>query len=234
VTQVSVRAFEARGQTLARRAAQAWLGAPGGPAWPACGRDEELGLPVPVASGPDVLRCLAEARSGLCERPAGKGTYHPGVGRCRRHEGATGRAEGAWMVGHLIAVELDVSPWQALLTAVRRAAGAAAWYHEKLAEAPGDAALAVGGSHRGWLEDWRDAQDRMVRYSKLAIDAGVAAAMVTQARGEGEQLARVLNAALGEAELDEETETRLRQALRRALLAQDGGPMLPGGLAVGQ
>jgi len=45
--------------------------------------------------------------------------------------------------------------------------------------------------------------------------------LVSQARSEGEQLARVLNAALGEVALDEATEQRLRTALRNALLAME-------------
>ena len=43
--------------------------------------------------------------------------------------------------------------------------------------------------------------------------------LVAQARTEGEQIAQVLNTALGAVQLDEETESRLRIALREALMS---------------
>lgn len=122
-------------------------------------------------------------------------------------------------MAHIIARQLDVSPWEALLIAVKRAAGWAYFYDTKLAECTDDDELRPGGAFHDWVVAAERVNDKLARYSKMAVDAGVAAMMVTQARNEGEMIARVLNAALGEAGLGEEAEARLRVALRKALLA---------------
>lgn len=123
------------------------------------------------------------------------------------------------MVAHVIARISDISPWEALLLAVKRAAAWAAFYDVKLGEAPDDDALAPGGSHHHWVLAAERVNDKLARYSKMAVDAGVAALVVQSYRVEGETLARVVNTALGAADLGPEQETRLRAALREALLA---------------
>jgi len=127
------------------------------------------------------------------------------------------------MVAHLIARQLDISPWEALLLAVKRAAGWSYFYETKLAElADGnDDELRPGGSHHDWVVALERVTDKLARYSKMAVDAGVAAMLVQQARNEGEQIAQVLNAALGAVELTDEQETKMRQAMRNALMSLD-------------
>ncbi|WP_089105480.1 hypothetical protein [Streptomyces hyaluromycini] len=49
-------------------------------------------MTIPTRSaGHDHPKCGAKKRQaeGLCERPAGRGTSHPGTGRCRLHGGST-------------------------------------------------------------------------------------------------------------------------------------------------
>jgi hypothetical protein len=122
------------------------------------------------------------------------------------------------MMAHAIARPLDISPWEALLLAVRRAAAWGAFYESKLAEVTNDDDLRPGGSAHDWVKAAERVNDKLARYSKMAVDAGVAAMLVTQARVEGEQVARALNRALAETNLDAETEARIRAALRRALV----------------
>jgi hypothetical protein len=127
------------------------------------------------------------------------------------------------MMAHVIARVLDISPWEALLLAVKRAAAWSAFYEMKLAAVePGDDdALRPGGAAYDWVMAAERVTDKMARYAKMAVDAGVAAAMVAQARNEGETIARVLNAALGAAQLNIEQEAAIRSALRTALLELD-------------
>lgn len=195
--------------------------------WPEVEVDPVLGIPEPVARGPSVQRCLGGPDWSPCTRWAGEGTVHPGVGKCRSHEGVKERAAGAWMMAHVIAKALDISPWEALLLAVKRAAAWSAFYEMKLSqvEAGDDDALRPGGAAYDWVLAAERVTDKMARYAKMAVDAGVAAAMVAQARNEGETIARVLNSALGAAELDAEQETKIRQALRAALLELDASPL---------
>lgn len=195
------------------------------------------GLPEFRARGPEVSECGAwgGGQGGRwCRRDAGWGTEHPGVGRCRTHErGRRARAEGAWAVAHIIAAELELDPMQALLLCVRRAGAWAAYYQSKLAEvdADDDAALMPGGSAYPWVEAAERVTSQLARYSTMAINAGVAALLVQQAQVEGETIARVLNAALAAADLDEAQELRARAALRSALL-EVAAPAQPVRLAI--
>jgi hypothetical protein len=191
--------------------------------WPEVDVDPVLGIPEPRARGPNVQKCLGGPDWRPCTRWAGEGTVHPGLGRCRQHEGLKERAAGAWMMAHVIARALDISPWEALLLAVRRAAAWSAFYESKLAavQEGDDDALRPGGEAYDWVQAAERVNDKMARYAKMAVDAGVAAAMVAQARNEGETIARVLNAALGVAQLSIEQEAAIRAALRQALLDLD-------------
>lgn len=136
-------------------------------------------------------------------------------------------------MAHLIARQLDISPWEALLLTVKRAAAWSQFYETKLAGCVDDDELRPGGTHYDWVQAYERVTDKLARYSKMAVDAGVAAIMVQQARSEGETIARVLNQAIGAAGLSEEQETALRQALRAALLevseeAQDRASLTAG------
>lgn len=194
--------------------------------------DEELGLPLPSVRREAVTTCGARIRHGrTCGMDAGASTAHRGVGRCWAHDTQVERAAGAWAVAHRIAEALDISPWEALLLTVKRAAAWAAFYDSKLAEVDDDEALRPGGEAHDWVKAAERVNDKLARYSKMAVDAGVAQLLVTQARSEGEQIARVLNAAIGAAGLDDETERRLRVALRAALLEVER-PVLPAGSSV--
>lgn len=158
-----------------------------------------------------------------CGRRAGEGTDHPGVGRCARHDGIAGRKESAWLMAHLIARTLDISPWEALLLAVRRAATWAFFYETKMGEvAEGDDdAMRPGGRAYDWVIAAERANRDMARYAKMAVDAGVAAMLVQQAQTEGATIARIVNTALGAVDLTPQQETAIRAALREALLSME-------------
>jgi hypothetical protein len=209
-----------------RRIAEWMLGNEGW-GWPQLEWDPELGLAVPSLRREDVSFCGAELwkREDVCGMPAGAGTAHLGVGVCWRHDRPTERATGAWIVAHAMARIEDITPWEALLLAVKRAAAWAAFYEGKVAEVTDDEELRPGGEAHDWVAALERVNDKLARYSKMAVDAGVAAMLVQRARTEGETIARVLNAAISEAGLGEEAETRLRAALRNALLAVEAVPL---------
>jgi len=192
--------------------------------------------------GPDVTPCLGRIRTGwrrgdLCGRTAGAGTEHAGVGRCWQHGGNTeaGRREGAWIVAHGFARALDVTPWEALLTAVKIAAGRVAWIESKLAtvaedrqlEPPNNDSLAEPGrdsDHQGtnvnyWVKQAEVWHERLARVSKLAIDAGVAERLVRQLELEAELMLRATSLTFDELGLDDDTRQRALGIMSRNLLA---------------
>jgi len=180
--------------------------------------DDELGVPIPVGRLEERTFCGKAMRNGrVCYVPAGTGTAHVGVGACFRHDSQVERAAGAWAVAHRIAQVLDISPWDALLLAVKRAAAWAAFYDSKLAEVTDDDELRPDGTAADWVKAAERVNDKLARWSKMAVDAGVAQLLVQQARTDGEQIVRVLNAAIAEADLTEAQEDRMRDALARAL-----------------
>src|SRR4029079_3451274 len=78
-----------------------------------------------------------------CSKVPGNGTEHEGWGRCGSHGGNRyrGRVEAGWLMGHAFAAQLNVSPWDALLLAVRIAAGKVAYTEKVLSEAADDREL---------------------------------------------------------------------------------------------
>lgn len=130
------------------------------------------------------------------------------------------------MTGHALASLGDITPWEALLLAVKRAATWASYYESLIDRLePGDhESILPGGAAYDTVVALERVNDKMARYSKMAIDAGVAQMMVMRAKNEGEQIARVLNQALGAGDLSADQETKIRTALAAALRALDEGP----------
>jgi hypothetical protein len=92
-----------------------------------------------------------------------------------------------------VARELDISPWDALLLAVRRAAGRATWVDEQLSQAvkanDGDMNAREVGR---WLSESRKERSLLARTAKAAIDAGVAERLVRQVELEGKVISEVI------------------------------------------
>lgn len=191
-----------------------------------------------------------------CRRPAGRGTGHEGDGPCSIHERAAERspvraAEVAWVMAHKFAQELDVSPWEGLLKAVRIAAGKVAYTEWVLSQAKDDIELegrfgrdrdgillhpdtgeplGVGQVRnlRWWVNKNELWTERLARWSKMAIDAGVAERLVEIERTHAEQIAHVLNGVLTSLEsqgMDDDTLAALRRTMREQLLALDAAPV---------
>lgn len=163
----------------------------------------------------------------LCEREAGRGTDHPGVGKCSRHGGNRmyERTKAAMLMGHSLGKELSISPWEALLKAVRISAGMAAWYQARLDEvdeSDHDAFL-PGGTAYPVVQGLERANQDTARYAKMAIDAGVSKILVERVQVQAMQLGKVINGVLDSLadELDDAAMARVRAALRVQLTELD-------------
>lgn len=207
-----------------------------------------------------------------CERPAGSRTDHEGEGACRRHDSmASRRSEVAWLMAHRFAQELDCTPWDGLLKAVRIAAGKVAYCEwvlslasddlqiegrrpreltedRELADESGNVKMTKVGTgvfvhpdtgeplgHGSealrdmtfWVSKSELWTDRLARYSKAAVDAGVAERLVQQVELQAHAIARPLTAIIEtimeDDTLDDDARDRLaarvRQKAREELLA---------------
>ena len=175
--------------------------------------------------------CGARKRqgSGTCQREAGWGTDHLGSGSCKLHGGCTRNHNLAALRAEAVDASrqfggfIDIDPADALLLLVGKAAANVAFWGARVeqldqsgqvrVEREGGAsstmieASIVGRNHAGdgaihvaaaQFGDWCD---RLVRYAKTAIDAGIAERHVRLAEAQGKLVGDLLRAIFGDPEL---------------------------------
>lgn len=174
-----------------------------------------------VKAQPGEMACGAPTtgrQGGPCPRPAGFGTDHPGTGRCRRHGG--GKPNGIREIASeelstLLGEPVDVDPFEALIFCVSLASQEVHWIRERLRDVTEPTHLApvgnLGGPSKGvvgmqeefdiWIQAQQYAIDRLARYSKMAIDAGVSERMVNLAEKMGDLIAPLLQGVLSDLNL---------------------------------
>lgn len=152
-----------------------------------------------------------------------RNTAVPGLKVCRIHGGSTARAKAAAArnietqrardAANQLGIPLNVSPQQALLDEVQRAAGMVAYYGQKVAEiADQDANRLVNGvtkveQREGfqagttktveattsvWLRLWNEERDRLTRVAAAALKAGIEERRVQLAEAQGALIADVI------------------------------------------
>jgi hypothetical protein len=138
--------------------------------------------------------CGAKKKNGdICRAWAGMGTNHPGIGRCRYHLGNTASHQQNAVkveaqrelakVGFGVGIEMD--PAAALLSMVHLSAGHLRWVKDQV-EANGDK---TGFDAQVLMRMYDEERERLARFSKAALDAGVAERTVRLAETYGAQLA---------------------------------------------
>lgn len=182
-------------------------------------------------------------REGRCSKPAGWGTDHPGEGQCKYHGGGTAvgnRIAATASLETLIGYKVNVSPLDALLLCVRIAAAEVVLFTAKLDEIdenelktrPRSEQLDKAGRVHDlkgpetlnlWMKERQKAMDRLTRYSKMALDAGVEERLVSLAERAGSQMAGLLKAILNELDLDDVQKERAPGIVRKHLLVLEGG-----------
>lgn len=175
--------------------------------------------------------CGARKRQGegRCQRPAGWGTDHVGFGTCKLHGGrmpthevAAARAEAS---SHLAVSGIPVDPATALLRCVQLAAGQVEYASRQLAlTGDPDSEDPIHTSLSAWGRVQAEGMDRLARYSKMALDAGVAEITVRLAERDGEALAKVIRSALEELELSAEQQALAPAAIQKHLSPLEGYP----------
>lgn len=191
-----------------------------------------------IPGGHDKCGATKRQGEGDCQRPAGWGTDHVGVGRCKLHGGKTrshlvaaaqGMAEIA--LKRLGVPIVDADPSEQLLEMVRESAGNVACLRDLVGElelevsglrydidsgklvevtdTPGIAGrtyhqsgIPTGEAKAHVLVAMYDAErDRLVRFSKAAIDCGLAERVVRVQEQTAEVVAKVMMALLDDPEL---------------------------------
>lgn len=169
---------------------------------------------TPASRDHDKPKCGATKRGGgPCTRPAGWGTPHPGIGRCKLHGGSTethvvaAKREQAERDVALFGARKDVHPAQALIELVQWTAGEVDYWRFRVAELEeeeltwGVTRVKSGGEDHGTTREAKphvayvmyvDATKRLEAHSVAALRAGVEEKRLKLAEAAGQQLAGVM------------------------------------------
>lgn len=196
--------------------------------------------------GPRLCGAHRAKRGGTCEKHAGWGTDHVGVGRCRFHGGRTpshnaAAARQLALREFTLAGEETTDPQAAILAALYRAKFIASKFQLLVALLDRDDIVVRHWKQRtgegGYLEESSSAElnivlraeqealDRLARIAKVAHDMGIADAtlrLVEQFVGDIAQLLRGMREAL-EPHLDAEGRRVFEATAREGLLVLEGG-----------
>lgn len=198
-------------------------------------------------------KCGATKKNGEpCGMDAGWGTDHPGHGTCKLHGGSTPDAilHAAKEQAIVMGVAVDVEPHEALLQCIRITAGEVMYCQQRIAELQPEEAVghpteiirrqgSTGENGRVDVEEVREkvpmmniwiraraaSIDRLAKYSKMALDAGVNERRVRMAEGMASELAPIIKAIFDELELTERQREIAPAILKRNLLALEGEAM---------
>ena len=170
-------------------------------------------------------RCGARKRQGgaPCGRPAGAGTRHPGVGRCKLHGGCTPNHDLAAARATLDEVSSrlalpDPLPHEALLACVRIAAAQVVYCTERVGELDVADAFSSRRPHP-WIALRSDTVELLARVSKMAIDAKVDDRVARQADDAARLIVTAVSSAVEDVGLTDDQTARLRDTLPARLAA---------------
>lgn len=162
-------------------------------------------------------------------------------GAMRNNRIAAAKEEAMDVARSVMGPALDIEPMEALLLCVRIAAGEVAYSTYKIEQLSDEEALVLPetvterdatGEHAEsyvektvtnaaslnvWIIARGQATDRLARYSKMALDAGIAERQVRVAEQAGDELALAIRAILDGLGLSVEQEKRAPDLVRRAL-----------------
>lgn len=187
---------------------------------------------------------------GTCTRPAGWGTDHPGIGKCKLHGGCAPSSriaateQRARSLVETYGRKIDTTAVEALLDEVQWTAGHVAWLRDRVRELE-DAELAGGEHPLVWGttrrktggEDWGETEEatpnvwlrlyqteraHLVKVCSEAIKAGIEERRVRLAEQQGALVAQVIRAILADLKLTSEQQERVPDVVPRHLRALAG------------
>jgi hypothetical protein len=143
---------------------------------------------------------------GWCRMNAGYGTDHVGFGQCKRHLGATPViSRGAFrMMLRAMGDPIQVDPAQAMIQRIASTAGHVAWLEQKvgsfrfvertkLDDDGVEVEQFMTPNQENWWRIYREESDRLIKYSEIALRAGLAERTVKLAEQQGALVANAID-----------------------------------------
>lgn len=179
--------------------------------------------------------CGAKKRdgSGTCHRPAGWGTPHPGIGRCKLHGGSTKSHVNAAYEQVLdqqvrkVLAELDVTPVDDPLSVLAGLLGQAVAFKDALAQRVNDLHelryedMKGAEQLRSEVVLWERALDRCEKFASSMAKLNIDDRLLAISERQADQVAGALNAALGGLGLSYEQQREAKRVLAERLRELD-------------
>lgn len=172
--------------------------------------------------------CGATRRQGgKCRMPAGMGTDHYGVGKCKHHGGSTAnhKLNAAKQEAVLMGAPKDINPIDAIMWCIRLTAGEVEFCTEQmqaLEETDWIEHTIIGKQLHMWAKERQNAVDRLAKHSKDAIALGIAERAVRVAEMYGHSIAKLVRGILEDLELTNEQLERAPHIVRKHLVLLEG------------
>lgn len=199
-----------------------------------------------VVGVPGRDKCEGKKRGGgNCQRPAGWGTDHVGIGRCKLHGGSTpthrrsAQVEQARRDVMVLGARRDIHPAEALLELVQCKAGEVDFWRARVRELEvkdliwGVTKDVIGGKDSGMTLEAKPAIEYVMlqgaerdlsAYCAAALKAGVDERRVRLAESYGHQLVLVIQGILRDLVLTADQEALVAEVVPRHLRAVTAGP----------
>lgn len=185
-----------------------------------------------------------KGKQGTCKLPAGQGTDHPGIGRCKHHGGNTtshvksAQMEVARREVATMGLPREVDPHTALLEELARSAGHVQWLHMVVGELEEHQLVGPVGTegtddktglkhhadhqYNVWVRLYQDERKHLGVVAATCIKAGIEERRVKLAEEQGLLIAQVLKAVLADLGVDTGSQ-QVRTTVRKHLTAIQGG-----------
>lgn len=209
-----------------------------------------------MGKDPERTYCEATTSNGTpCRRPSGEGTSHKGFGTCYRHGGSTQNEylHVAKAQAVVMGVSTVIEPHDALLQCVYITAGEVAYCNQRIAgmseeEAVGtpmvvttketelDNGDIVNSIMRQrktpelniWIKVRQEAVERLAKFAKMALDAGVEERKVQVAEKWSEPIGLLMRNIIEDLDLTPEQMERAPGIVQRHVLALEKAPEIVG------
>lgn len=167
-----------------------------------------------------------------CQKTAGWGTTHRGYGHCRLHGGASPNGEiyaakiaaaaNGERIARVMGLPVEVEPFQALLNTIYVTAGEVEYTTMKISELHESDAITDAAELHVWITARQDCVDRLARYAKMAMEAGVAERQVRVTEHLGGMIGKLVSAVLDDLALSAEQKLRAPDVVRLHLAKATG------------
>jgi len=176
-------------------------------------------------------RCGAKKRDGTkCRLAAGQGTTHVGTGKCRFHGGnlPSHVARGAKQQAILLGAPREINPLDAIIWCIRMTSGEIDFYTEQMQYIEKENWLedtVLGKQMHIFARERALCQERLVKFSKDAIQLGLTERAVKLAEQYGSTISSLIRGILDDLmpHIDAEGQKKIPKIVRHHLLLAEQG-----------